>query len=204
MSDSLQIPVSVQEAILANRARFREMNERAMRTSAQRRLENPNGPHVEIGFLTKPESLEAELRFWDMQDDEELADFLDEDILAGLYGNDSVGWKSLPAGYEPLVLVLEFERHCSFEGWTAVSNRSEEMPSIIDAYRFLGLEDEANALAAVFQAYIDLGNDDHIHFHDILGRAYKSVPNRSPESEDRYPFILTFVRSNPRLFGVAA
>jgi hypothetical protein len=204
MSDSLQIPLAVQEAILANRAHFREMNERAMRTSAQRRLENPNGPHVEIGFLTKPESLEAEMRFWDMQDDEELADFLDDDILAGLYGNDSVDWKSLPAGYEPLILVLEFERHCAFEGWTAVSNRSEEMPAIIDAYRILGLDDEANALQVVFEAYVDLGDDDHIEFHDVLGRAYKSVPNRSPEPEDRYPVILAFVRNNARLFGVAA
>ena len=60
-----------------------------------------------------------------------------------------------------------------------------------------------NALAVVFQAYTDLGDDNHIHFHDILGRAYESVPNRSPEEADRNSLLLAFVRSKPQFFGVA-
>lgn len=141
MSPAARIPDQVATAILANRKHFHELNAKA-------KARNPN-----IGFVTKPLSLDQELEFWNISDDEALEEFLVEDLLGGLYGNENIDWAKMPVGYEPLLLVLEFERHCAFEGWTAVSNKGEdEMREIIAAYRELGLGDEAAALEAVTAA----------------------------------------------------
>ncbi len=156
---------------------------------------------MDIGFVTKEPVLGEELRFWEIEDDQKLEDFLFGDLLAGLYPD--ADWESLPEGYYHLVQVLEFERHCQFEGWTTVSNKgAHEMRDIIQSYPFVGLPDEANALAAVTDAYAALASDDDERFHDALNMAHSSVPNRTPEIEDRLPVLFAFVRNNPRYFGV--
>jgi len=189
MDANAQIPDQVAAAILANRRHFHELNEKA-------RAQNLRG-----GFVTKPLELEAERQFWNISDDDQLDEFLSSDLLGALYGNESIDWSTMPAGYEPLLLVLEFERHCAFEGWTAVSNKGQnEMGQIVEAYRTLGLTEESAALEAVTAAYVALANDDHPDFQDILGTAYGSVPNKTREEEDRAPLIWAYVRSNSALF----
>ncbi|MCA9233263.1 MAG: hypothetical protein KDA57_21645, partial [Planctomycetales bacterium] len=110
----------------------------------------------------------------------------------------------LPPGYAPLVSVLEFERHCMFEGWGAVSNKGdEEMPYVIQSYRTIGLEQEAAALEKVFSAYSLHAGDEDEAYHDSLRKAYRSVPNDFPEMEDRVPIMLEYVRAHPELFAVS-
>ncbi|MDX2219366.1 MAG: hypothetical protein SF172_10115 [Burkholderiales bacterium] len=189
MNSIMQIPDQVAQAILANRKYFHQLD-------ADAKAKNPN-----MGFVTKPLALDAELQFWNIPDDEALIEFLDGDLLSALYGSDAIDWNAMPPGYKPLLLVLEFERHCAFEGWTAVSNKGEtDMAEIIAAYREVGLDDEASALVAVTAAYVGLGDDDHPDFHELLGKAYRSVPNATPDEEDRAVVILKFVRENPALF----
>lgn len=199
----LRMPPDVERLVLGNREKFREMNARAQALNQARREADPAGTPVQIGFVTKPDVLEDEQHFWDIEDDQVLEDFLFDDLLAGLYGESDLDWANLPPGYEPLLRVLEFERHCQFEGWTAVSNKgADEMRFICESYQVLGLDDEARALTAVTEAYVKLGDDDHDDFHEILGQAYRTTPNETPEIEDRLPLIFAFVRAHPALFGV--
>jgi len=184
-----RIPFEIEQAILATRQQFRGMNAKAQELSGGT-----------MGFVTKPHDLGPALRFWEIEDDSELEDFLFEDLLASVDGMRMLDLSQMPPGYEPLITVLEFERHCQFEGWTAVSNRADEMESIVKGYRFTGLEDEAVALSKVLVAYNQLADDDIEEFHDILGKAYGSVKNATPEIEDRIPVILGFVREHEELF----
>ena len=203
MSTALVLPAQVRTAILAIRDHFRDLNARAQERNAQQDVDRSAAPIVQIGFVTKPDQLGPELQFWAIEDDRALEDFLFDDLLSGLFGKEDVDGSKLPNGYIPLLLVLEFERHCQFEGWTAVSNKGQEgMREIIQAYQYVGLNDEAKALKAVANAYTELANDDHEDFHEILGNAYRSVENSTPEIEDRLPHVFAFVRKNPQLFGV--
>jgi hypothetical protein len=185
---ALRIPEALESAIISYRNRVRE-ERRAM-------IERSNG---QLRMKAVPEEFSRERTFWDIEDDAVLEDFLYEDVLdlVLLGGFDAA---VLPKGYAPLINVLEFERHCQFEGWHAVSNRSDVMPLIIQSYRFVVLADEANALTKVFEAFQTVDEESE-HFHEVLTAAYGSVPNTTPEIEDRLPLILNFVRSHPEVFA---
>ena len=195
------IPKLVADKIIKNREHFHHLNAKAQE---KQRLTSPDSPVARHGFATKPLELSSEMHFWRIEDDEELEEFLFEDLLSGLYGETSKEeWEALPSGYCPLVTVLEFERHCEFEGWTAVENRSEELSEIIRAYEAVGLRQEARAIAVVTEAFRHfVGEPDDLH--DVLSAAYHSVPNSTPDFEDRVPVILQFVRINAHLFATHA
>lgn len=202
---TLTIPQSVQDAILRNRAHFRELDARARTHNAARQAEPPGGVSFQVGFVTKPETLDVGLQFWTIGDDQALEDFLFEDLLAGL--DPETDWDALPRGYRPLIDVLEFERHCQFEGWTAVSNKgAEEMRRIIESYALVGLPDEARALAAVTDAYLQLPSDEDPAFYDVLRKAYVAARGAGADFddriEDRLPHVFRFVRNHPEWFGV--
>jgi hypothetical protein len=164
---------------------------------------SPDDVKIEFaGLRTKPLVLDKELRFWAIDDDEELDDVLSGDLLPALFLELSEAqWRSLPRGYRPLVTVLEFERHSQFEGWGAVENRADDMLDIIQSYRFLGLDAEANALEAVRQAHRDLDTEDQEQLADVLSKAYRSVPNPMSEEEDRMTALFAFVRAHPEMFA---
>jgi hypothetical protein len=213
----MRIPEPIAERVLAARRQTYASNAEAWVRRALREGRSPElPPHAQeaglsleeaggSGLLTRPLLLDRELRFWEIKDDGELEDFLFDDLLNAFFGGmeepAAHEWRSLPSGYRPLSMVLEFERHCQFEGWTAVENRFEDLPDIIAAYRFVGLGDEADALVAVKDAFESLAGDDGEADERVLGTAYKSVPNATPEYEDRVPRLLAFVRANPGLFA---
>jgi hypothetical protein len=147
-------------------------------------------------------------RFWEIPSDDELFEFLMEDLMPALHLQVSdAQWASLPPGYAPLVTVLEFESHSQFEGWGAPANhRVAGMRTIVEAYRSLGLAQEADALhrvTEVLATYPDVmdAKFDYGRWVEEAGAAYSTVPNDTPQFEDRIPAILAFVRSNPRLFA---
>jgi hypothetical protein len=217
----MHIPQLVADRILANRRHFHDLNAKAQQRQREQagrnsefllQMEKITGQPIEVvsyGFQTKPLTLDRERQFWTMEDDEELEEFLFGDLLSALWGEvppshdelTNSQWRALPPGYRPLVLVLEFERHSQFEGWAAVENRADDLQEIIAAYRYMGLHDEAAALTAAIEALARTSGDDEDAFHDALASAYRSVPNATPEYEDRVPRILAFVRAHPELFS---
>jgi hypothetical protein len=189
----LKIPESVKKAILEYRAEVRAQN------SGRRKSFLFGLIKIKSGFEERPETLGAEQEFWTIADDQQLEEFLFSDLLAALYPDgERVLWKALPSGYAPLLLVLEFERHCDFEGWTAVSNKGvDEMREIIRSYEVLGVPSEAKALTAVLARFQAVGDNP-----DELGAAYSSVPNDMAERGDRMGKVLAFIRNHPERFGV--
>jgi hypothetical protein len=141
-------------------------------------------------------------RFWEIADDERLEDFLFHEIMEPVQLRFPDEQRlALPQAYRDLVAILEFESHCQFDGWTAVSNEgADRMRKIIESYRSIGLAQEAAALEAVVASYLATSDADP-RFHDILGAAYSSVANDLSEFEDRLRFILGWVRSNGHLFA---
>lgn len=151
--------------------------------------------------MPDPEWLRMGLSFWTIEDDEELAMFLTEDLVSALFSQDL---SDLPRGYTPLIRLLEFERHRAFEGWTAVPNKGEdEMRLIIGDYRAVGLVQEASALEAVLAAYLGLPENEE-RLSPILAAAYGSVPNDTRDIDERIPTLLQYVRANPDSFAASA
>ena len=112
-----------------------------------------------------------------------------------------------PRGDPPLLDVLEFERHCQFEVWTALRNNgTEEMRRIVECDACIGLPEEAHALAAVTDAYSRLSNPDVAEFHATLRKAnitaHGSNTGFDDRIENRLPRIIDFVRSHPDWLGV--
>ncbi|HRD72337.1 MAG TPA: hypothetical protein PK216_04860 [Aquimonas sp.] len=138
-------------------------------------------------------------------DDEALRDFLFDDLLAAL--DLDTDWTTPPRGDPPLLDVLEFERHCQFEVWTAVSNNgTEAMRWIVESDACVGLPEEAHALAAVNEANSRSPNPDVPEFHDILRKAYITAlgdfTDFDDHTETRLPRIFDLVRSQPDWFDV--
>ncbi|WP_139798877.1 hypothetical protein [Andreprevotia lacus] len=149
-----------------------------------------------------PPDVARALQFWTIDDDDVLEDFLFSTLLADLHPASS----DLPPGYAPLLAVLEFERHCNFSGWLAVSNEgAEQMQCIVDSYRTLGLEDEAHALARVCDAWshMDRGNEEayFAQLEDVCARAYGAEPNATSDTRIRLKTIMAFVRRHPEQFA---
>lgn len=187
----MRIPESIELALLKQR---KEINKQA-------ELFN-KAASSEMSMVIQPEKLVDELEFWNIDDDEKLDDFILELPYALLLAGSEFDWSFLPKGYAPLVAAMEFELSCQNEGWVAISNAGEEgMQSVIEAYRYLGLNDEAAALASVLQKYLEIDDEDE-KFHQILSDAYDSVKNSTPELEDRLVVVRNFVRENGRLFAV--
>jgi hypothetical protein len=184
-----QIPIPIEEAILANRQKFREMNEKARKDS--------NGEH---GFVTRPKSLGKYAQFWNIENDDELEDFLFDDLLAATFDSQNVDLNIMPKGYDIILNVLEFERHCQFSGWYAICNRFDSMQNIINSYQKIGLEEEAAALHAVLKAFNKILDVNIVEFSEILSKAYRKIPNSTQNIEDKIPYILKFIRNNVNLF----
>ncbi|MBL4773712.1 MAG: hypothetical protein JKX98_08980 [Alcanivoracaceae bacterium] len=186
---NIQIPIPIEEAILANRQKFQNMNDKARKDS-----------DGEFGFITRPKKLGKYAQFWKVEDDDELEEFLFDDLLAATFDSQNIDLNLMPKGYDIILNVLEFERHCQFSGWYAICNRSDSMHNIINCYQQIGLEEEATALHTVWKAYNDLLDDNIEEFSEILSKAYREIPSSTPNIEDKIPYILKFIRNNTDLF----
>lgn len=190
------IPASLAERLLTVQPRARQLTPEARARGLLWRLLHARSAVVEV-----PVPLGAELRFWELDSDEELEGFLFDRLLAVLPPHCSpIDLDTLPAGYRPLLEVLEFERHRQFEGWTAATNHgSERMFGISKSYADVGLADEAAALKKVARALsrvVEVTDDTD----EAIEAEYCSVRNRYPTFEERLPRILAFVRANPGAF----
>lgn len=92
MTSNAEIPDQVAKAIIANRQHFHELNNQA-------KAANAKNSKVQFGFVTKPLALVEENQFWCIDDDEALDDFLIEDLLAALYGDENIDRGLMPGGH---------------------------------------------------------------------------------------------------------
>lgn len=189
----MKIPESIELALLKQR--------KAVNKQAE--IFNKHNSSPAMSMAVQPEALDAEREFWNIQDDEQLDDFLLELPYALLLAGHEFDWTGLPEGYVPLTTAMEFELGCQNEGWIAVSNSGEEkMLEVIKAYSYLGLHDEAAALSAVLDKYLEFNTDDGEEFDQEIGAVYGSVENKTPELEDRLEVVRYFVRENSKFFAV--
>jgi hypothetical protein len=203
----LRIPESVEARLLAVQPRVREIAPHAHEWGLLKRVLNFREVIVERRL-----PLTRELAFWTIEADDDLEDFLFQNLLAAMPPHELHGqWQGLPAGYRPLLHVLEFERHRQFEGWTAVTNHGVDgMKAIVRGYRELGLEAEAKALAAAAKAggddaawqHLD-GDEDPCPRMEAIERAYAQWHDRTDDADIPVAPILAYVRANPGKFGVA-
>jgi hypothetical protein len=195
----LRIPDVIAERLLAVQPRVREISAQAREWGLLKRLLNFREAIVERQL-----PLTRELAFWEIEPDEDLEKFLFYRLGRALPSHQKdVDWRSLPAGYRPLVVVLEFELARQFGGWVAVGNAGTRgMKRILAAYRDLALISEADALEAVTATYSALPRnaDEAI---DAMESRYAQVGSTTPEFEDRVAAMLAFVRASPGKFGVA-
>jgi len=186
----MKIPKSVELALLKQRI---EMNKQAD-------IFNKHASKVN-SMVVQPETLDVELQFWNIKNDDALDDFLLNLSSALMLAGGELDLNSLPEGYAPLIRMLDFELSCQNEGWLAFCNSGEEeMRSVIEAYRYLRLDDEAAALSFALQKYREVDDEDE-EFHQLIGVAYGSVENKTPELEDRLTVVRNFVREHSQLFA---
>jgi len=102
----------------------------------------------------------------------------------------------LPTGYGLLAHLFDWEAQCAFDGWSAIENRQDTLPTIIKGYRRVGLQLEAEGLAKAIEVWTEHGLD-----HYAIGKAYGSVENEYKIEEDRLEYLACFFVDNAeRLF----
>lgn len=193
----LLIPSKVEAALLAAQPLLRELSAEARSKGILWRIFNARS-----AVVTRRQPLGPELRFWTIESDEELEEFLFQRLLAAFPPPFSPEWSEhLPRGYEPLLAVLEFERHRQFEGWTAVSNLgAAHVRSVANSYAALGLTDEAAATNRVAARFTEIDQNGE-SMEEELEAVYVAEVNRTSTIEARLPLIMAYVRANPSFFG---
>jgi hypothetical protein len=102
----------------------------------------------------------------------------------------------LPRGYGLVAYLFDWEAQCQYSGWMAFANRSSHMQSVIDAYREVGLDGEAQALALAWQAW--KAADGDITAVDL---AYSQVRHDYTVDLDRLEYLAEYFFDNAhRLF----
>ncbi len=198
-----QIPPAVAAAI-----RHQWPNEMVLKPEARqwgwlRRLLTPGA------LVPRTLPSEPELDFWNITDDQQMADFLFDGLLPALteHGGKGVPLKGLPAGYLPLREALEFEQHCQWEGLSgALGNFSPaQVRKVVGAYRALEMDSEADAIAAAMLVAKSTKVDDD-EFDKRVTAAYALTIGSNDDREVDYLRRLVvmgqFIRSHPEQFGV--
>jgi len=194
----MKIPSALEQVLVENR---KKLNTDARQINS--------GYNLEI-MATSPENLNEELRFWEIENDEEMENFVLTELYDALF--DIKGhhkwkhcWNELPAGYSPLFEIMDFERGYQSEGWYFVENIGiHTFDLVIRAKRFYKLDTEVNALSAVKKQYVklELDNDEEMDDLDtVLSEAYYSVENHLSDFDDQLAVICKFIRGNLEFFS---
>ena len=139
-------------------------------------------------------------RFWDLEDDDLFFEALGylplvmpEEVI-----NDIGLLAEMPRGYRLAFPIFWIEDDYWFNGWTALSNAGEWLlPAAIDAYNEIGMQSEADALAAALEV-IRRGDNDY--YDEATEAAYKSVENKFEDDDLKNEALLAFFRSDRSLF----
>jgi hypothetical protein len=94
---------------------------------------------------------------------------------------------ALPRGYGLIAELFDWEGQCQFSGWYAFANRQQNIDRIIEAYRFVGLPGEADALMRANNAWNESGGD-----HATASAAYSRVSPEFRVDLDRLEFLAAY------------
>ena len=136
------------------------------------------------------------LDFWNELEGEDLNELFftlaTELILSDLDEN------TIPLGYKLVAYIYHWESNCLFSGWYAIENYSDMLPTIIDCYKQVGLEQEALAIAKACEAW-----DSEEQDHDKVGAAYGSVDNPYKNEDDRFVYLSNYFKTNSQFLFYA-
>ena len=136
------------------------------------------------------------LKFWELEDPELFYEVLSYFPLQ-FASDDPFGlMEDFPEGFRIAFPIFWLEDDYAFNGWTALTNASEwVLPKAVEAFRTLGMEEEAAALHAAQRALIeDPGNTD------AAEAAYKSVRNPYKNERKKTDKILEYFWRNRKMF----
>mgnify|MGYP000930898331 FL=1 len=138
------------------------------------------------------------LEFWRIDDDdlfEEMLGYLP--LHMGVTDSGEVpNLERMPEGFRLAFPVYSLEDDYAFNGWTALTNAGTRLlPSVIQAYRRIGLASEAEALEAALRACEEDPDDT-----DAVEAAYKSVSSPFADDDKRNEALLSFFRAHRSLF----
>lgn len=94
---------------------------------------------------------------------------------------------ALPRGYGLIAELFDWEAQCQYSGWYAFENREHGIGRVIEAYRFVGLPGEADALARASAAWNESGGD-----HESASAAYSRVSHECGVDLDRLEFLAAY------------
>lgn len=154
-------------------------------------------PHVNTPGVGALPSSASGFAFWRLADEETLSTFM-ENLGLMLDASDLTreDYNHAPRGYLVARYALRFETHCKFSAWLAVENVGrEEMEHVREAYRIIGMPEEAQALERAEQAWYAAGGHDGKGY-DAAGAAYRSGPNPNANEDARWFTMLDRLRQD--------
>ena len=138
-------------------------------------------PDLAMAFLTSDDEAIVEEGFY---------------FLAGELNLSDIDASEIPRGYFLLTLLFCWEQSCSGEGWQAFESLEEhDVSSVIEAYKCVGLLDEAEGVTKAYQAWKSDPDDEN-----TIGEAYAKIPNKYSEDFDRIPYLVNYLKNHEELF----
>jgi hypothetical protein len=135
--------------------------------------------------------------FWRIEDDKLYFSVLE--LLPTCIPDISALDTEVPLGFRLAHSIFALEEAYDFDGWTALRNHHDNLPSTIAAYQRVGMQEEAAALSEVLKR-LDLGEDDD----EVLAEAFRSVVNPYRDDDLKRKTLRRFFRSNRNLFMPSA
>jgi hypothetical protein len=116
----------------------------------------------------------------------------------GLFNSD-IPEEDLPRGFPLVAHLFDWEAQCQAEGWHAFGNRVSTIDAVIDAYKAVGLPQEAEALRCAFAAWCASSGDAN-----ATSAAYDALKHEYSGDVDRLEYLVChFVDNAHSLFYVA-
>lgn len=134
-----------------------------------------------------PDDIELEL--WNYPDHHKWVDIFMEFGIE-LFDSD-IDAEGLPLGYILVGFIFDWEAQNQWDGWLALSNRSEYIDAICESYKAVGLEKESNAIHKAYLVW-----DEEKNNQVEAGKAYASENPEYPNDLERMEYIARFLADN--------
>jgi hypothetical protein len=138
------------------------------------------------------------IEFWDIADDALFMEALTHLplFLADLFDQDA---DALPEGFRLAFPIFWIDEDSEFNGGRAYANAGERLlPRAVEAYRRIGLHDEARGLHAALQAYRHAPRKTF-----AIEAAYLAVPKQFADAPAKRVALKAFFRGHPELWSQA-
>jgi len=131
------------------------------------------------------------IEFWKEAKGEELTDMFFE-LSSELMLSD-LDEDMLPIGYKLVGYIYYWETNCQFSGWYAIQNKADELDTIIECYKLVGLAAEADGIKKASEKWFETDGD-----HEAAGNAYSSISNEYSTDFDRWDYLSDYFVNNAK------